>query len=244
MLTTGLAVSKMHQGLWEEAETHLQQAVTKVSLLPTLLLSVSLCFDGATGAYEDKLMDKDHAGPFFLMYNIQFGKAVISFITLVAINQLSDFVKSLQNDIFVLLLLGVTGAIGQVFVFVTISKFGALNCALIGLFRKMLTLVLSFVLYGHTINAIQSVGLFLAIVAMIANEVFLFHGGVRLSKSVVSWILIYRRRKTVRGEDRGERCGERSFRIDSSLPQNHFQRLAKLADSGEYGRINSPSIVQ
>jgi hypothetical protein len=38
MLTTGLAVSKMHQGLWEEAETHLQQALTKVSLLPTLAL--------------------------------------------------------------------------------------------------------------------------------------------------------------------------------------------------------------
>jgi solute carrier family 35 (UDP-galactose transporter), member B1 len=139
------------------------------TLIGAILLSISLCFDGATGAYEDKLMDKDHAGPFFLMYNIQFGKAVISFITLVAINQLSDFIRSLQEDIFILIMLGITGAIGQVFVFVTISKFGALNCALIGLFRKILTLVLSFVLYGHTINAIQSVGLFLALVAMIAN---------------------------------------------------------------------------
>lgn len=139
------------------------------TLIGALLLSVSLCFDGATGAYEDKLMDKDHAGPFFLMYNIQLGKAVISFITLVAINQLSDFVDSVKNDIFILILLGLTGAIGQVFVFVTISKFGALNCALIGLFRKILTLILSFILYGHTMNAIQSVGLFLALVAMIAN---------------------------------------------------------------------------
>ena len=53
--------------------------------------------------------------------------------------------------------------------FVTISKFGALNCALIGLIRKMLSLVLSFVLYGHTLNTIQSIGLLLAIVAMVAN---------------------------------------------------------------------------
>ena len=57
----------------------------------------------------------------------------------------------------------------QVFVFVTISKFGALNCALIGLGRKMLSLLLSFVLYGHTLNAIQTVGLTLSLVAMIAN---------------------------------------------------------------------------
>ncbi len=53
--------------------------------------------------------------------------------------------------------------------FVTISKFGALNCALIGLVRKMLSLVLSFVLYGHTLNAIQIVGLALAITSMVAN---------------------------------------------------------------------------
>ena len=53
--------------------------------------------------------------------------------------------------------------------FVTIAKFGALNCALIGLARKMLSLVLSFVLYGHTINAVQTVGLSLALVSMIAN---------------------------------------------------------------------------
>jgi hypothetical protein len=33
----------------------------------------------------------------------------------------------------------------------------------------MLTLVLSFVIYGHSINAIQSVGLFLSVVSMVAN---------------------------------------------------------------------------
>jgi hypothetical protein len=38
MLTVGLAVSKMHQGLWEEAETHLQQALTKVSFISSSIL--------------------------------------------------------------------------------------------------------------------------------------------------------------------------------------------------------------
>lgn len=57
----------------------------------------------------------------------------------------------------------------QVFVFLTISKFGALNCSIIGLFRKMLSLFLSFVLYGHSMNAVQTVGLTLAITSMIAN---------------------------------------------------------------------------
>ena len=51
----------------------------------------------------------------------------------------------------------------------TISKFGALNCALIGLGRKMLSLLLSFVLYGHVMNVFQGLGLFLSLTAMVAN---------------------------------------------------------------------------
>lgn len=61
----------------------------------------------------------------------------------------------------------------------TIAKFGALNCALIGLFRKILSLLLSFLLYGHTLNAIQTVGLTLSLVAMIAN----FYEKVRIPPS-------------------------------------------------------------
>ena len=53
----------------------------------------------------------------------------------------------------------------------TISKFGALNCALIGLGRKILTLALSFYLYGHTMNGIQMIGLGVAISCMIFNFV-------------------------------------------------------------------------
>lgn len=162
-----------------------------------LMLSVSLCFDGLTGAYEDRLMSKEHVEPFDLMYNIQFGKAVISFCCLLITNQLGEFIRTLQDGGFMLFVLGLTGALGQVqhvlmmtmlvwalcyddvcalhfstaqvFVFVTIAKFGALNCALIGLTRKIFSLVLSFILYGHVLNAVQSVGLLLSITAMIAN---------------------------------------------------------------------------
>jgi UDP-galactose transporter B1 len=114
-------------------------------------------------------MGNDHVEPFDLMFNIQLGKAVISFCSLVVTNGLVHFVQTLEQGGIMLVVLGLTGAIGQVFVFVTIAKFGALNCALIGLGRKMLSLLLSFVLYGHTLNAIQTVGLTLSLVAMIAN---------------------------------------------------------------------------
>ena len=43
-------------------------------LLGCVMLFLSLSFDGATGAYEDKIMQRDHVGPFELMFNIQLGK--------------------------------------------------------------------------------------------------------------------------------------------------------------------------
>ena len=139
------------------------------TIIGGLLLAFSLCFDGATGAYEDKLMAVNNVEPFDLMFNIQLGKSFISFIALVITNNLGTFIETLHSGGLMLFLLGLTGALGQVFVFVTIAKFGALNSALIGLVRKILSLVLSFVLYGHVMNAFQTLGLVLAITSMIAN---------------------------------------------------------------------------
>jgi UDP-galactose transporter B1 len=52
--------------------------------------------------------------PFDLMYNIQLGKAVISFCCLVATNGVQDFLHTLQQGGFTLVVLGLTGAVGQV----------------------------------------------------------------------------------------------------------------------------------
>lgn len=85
------------------------------TLMGALMLSISLCFDGATGAYEDKLMSGDnHVGPYDLMFNIQFGKSLISFCTLLVVNGLHDFANTISDGGMSLVILGFTGAIGQV----------------------------------------------------------------------------------------------------------------------------------
>ena len=65
--------------------------------------------------------------------------------------------------------LGLTGALGQIFIFVTIAKFGALTCSIIGLARKVTTLVASIYFYGHSLNAVQFTGLSISILSMIMN---------------------------------------------------------------------------
>jgi UDP-galactose transporter B1 len=130
---------------------------------------VSLCFDGGTGAYEDKLMSVHSVQPFDLMYNIQLGKTILAFIGLLVLNQLHIFIQMVQEMGFLLVALGLSGALGQVFIFVTIAKFGALTCSIIGLARKVTTLVASIYFYGHHLNSLQFTGLMISVTAMVLN---------------------------------------------------------------------------
>lgn len=134
-----------------------------------ILLFISLCFDGGTGAYEDKLMAVHSVGPFDLMYNIQLGKTIIAGVSLLILNQVHVFLQMCQEMGFVLFALGLTGAMGQVFIFICISKFGALTCSIIGLSRKVTTLVASIYIYGHHLNSIQLLGLVICVGSMIMN---------------------------------------------------------------------------
>jgi UDP-galactose transporter B1 len=138
-------------------------------IIGILLLFISLCFDGGTGAYEDKLMAVHSVGPFDLMYNIQLGKTIIAGVSLLVLNQIHVFLQMCQEMGFVLVALGLTGALGQVFIFVTISKFGALTCSIIGLARKVTTLVASIYFYGHHLNAVQVIGLVISVASMVMN---------------------------------------------------------------------------
>jgi solute carrier family 35 (UDP-galactose transporter), member B1 len=134
-----------------------------------LLLFISLCFDGGTGAYEDKLMAVHHVGPFDLMYNIQLGKTILAGVGLVVLNQVHEFIQMCQDMGFLLIALGLSGALGQVFIFITIAKFGALTCSIIGLARKVTTLVASILFFGHSLSPLQFLGLVISVGSMIMN---------------------------------------------------------------------------
>ena len=121
------------------------------------------------GAYEDKLMSVHKVGPFDLMYNIQLGKTILAGVALLVLNQVHIFVEMCTDMGFLLVALGLSGALGQVFIFVTIAKFGALTCSIIGLARKVATLCASIYFYGHVLNKTQVLGLIICIGSMVAN---------------------------------------------------------------------------
>jgi len=146
-----------------------EEKTSSSQIFGIFLLFISLCFDGGTGAYEDKLMSVHSVQPFDLMYNIQLGKTILAGVSLLVLNQLHIFIQMCQEMGPLLIALGLSGAMGQVFIFVTISKFGALTCSIIGLARKITTLLASIYFYGHHLNGIQVGGLVLSVTAMVMN---------------------------------------------------------------------------
>ena len=169
IITAGVAMFMMGKQSNSNSSSSSSKTKENASTAGAILLFISLCFDGGTGAYEDKLMAKHHVGPFDLMYNMHLGKAILAGIGLIVMGQINYFILMCHETGFLLLLLGVSGAFGQVFIFVTISKFGALTCSIMGLARKVVTLVASIYIYGHSLNGIQTLGLVVAFAAMISG---------------------------------------------------------------------------
>jgi solute carrier family 35 (UDP-galactose transporter), member B1 len=168
MIVTGVALF-MGGGDNKKGGKDEEEKSTSSQMIGILLLFISLCFDGGTGAYEDKLMSVHSVQPFDLMYNIQLGKTILAGVSLLVLNQLHIFVQMVTEMGWLLIGLGLSGALGQVFIFVTIAKFGALTCSIIGLARKITTLLASIYFYGHYLNGIQVSGLVISVTSMVMN---------------------------------------------------------------------------
>ncbi len=177
MIVIGVALFIGGGGKGEDGKEEAISRSLRDTLLGLFLLFSSLCFDGGTGAYEDKLMAIHHVEPFDLMFHIQFAKVLLSGIAIICTGQINHFLEMVQDTGPILFLLGIAGAAGQVFIFVSISKFGALVTSIMGLARKILTLVASILIYGHPVNLVQGCGLLFAISAMI----FSFYRGMQSS---------------------------------------------------------------
>ncbi|ETM98236.1 hypothetical protein PPTG_19717 [Phytophthora nicotianae INRA-310] len=169
----GTAHEKQHHSV-QHNESHNslpEQERTPNMVLGFSLLIVSLLFDGATGALEDKFMEAYHIGAFDLMYYVNIYKALFSAVGMVVNGEIPVFLQYVVPSLPNLLMLSLTGAFGQAFIFFTISKFGALTTAIIGTCRKVLSIVLSVFLFGHVLSVEQTVGLGLSFAGIGLNWV-------------------------------------------------------------------------
>ncbi|GAA5973246.1 hypothetical protein JCM11641_003032 [Rhodosporidiobolus odoratus] len=162
------------------------------SMFGLLLLAINLILDGVVNATQDHLfstftLDGPQVMFFMNLFATLFTFAALVFPTSLAptvllpasatsgtlqhANELSSalsFISTHPSVKLDILLFGLTGAIGQLFIFATLSLYGSLTLVTITVTRKMMTMLLSVFVFDHKLAKGQwgGVGLVFGAVAM------------------------------------------------------------------------------
>jgi UDP-galactose transporter B1 len=164
-------------------------------MLGLFLLSVNLLFDGLTNTVQDNIFTKfkGFSGPQMMCaQNIMCTALTVSYLILspyiagtplgdwvglspTGNGELSDalaFVTTYPSVGWDVLGFAACGAVGQVFIFHTLAHFSSLLLVTVTVTRKMLTMLTSVFLFGHTVTGMQWVGVGLVFGGIGAEAVY------------------------------------------------------------------------
>jgi solute carrier family 35 (UDP-galactose transporter), member B1 len=181
LVTLGVAVFTLHHpSTASKAAKHSSKTAGETSQYWGLfLLGVNLLFDGLTNSTQDNIFTsfRPYSGPQMMCaQNIMSTALTVSYLLLAPYiaptsfgryigmgsgNELVEaisFIKAYPAVGWDVLGFAACGAIGQVFIFHTLSVFSSLLLVTVTVTRKMLTMVLSVLWFGHKITGMQWLG--------------------------------------------------------------------------------------
>ncbi|KAK9366630.1 UAA transporter [Lipomyces kononenkoae] len=143
------------------------QGPSSSSVYGLLLLAINLLFDGLTNSTQDHIFHTQPTinGPKMMCgINVMATILTSAFLLTPFSRQLQDsleFFKLYPQVLYDILSFSICGAIGQVFIFFTLSKFGSLTLVTVTVTRKMMSMLLSVVWFNHKLTVGQWFGVLL-----------------------------------------------------------------------------------
>jgi UDP-galactose transporter B1 len=131
------------------------------SLYGIFLLSINLLIDGATNSTQDHMFKRHNVTGTSMMVMLNLISSVLMFVYLLVnpySTELFDAVRfciahpALLQDI---LIFGLCGALGQCFIYHTLSNYGSLVLVTVTVTRKMFSILLSVLYFGHRLKLAQ-----------------------------------------------------------------------------------------
>lgn len=179
LVTAGVAIFTVYHPSSSSKKT--KSAVATSSTWGLFLLSINLLFDGLTNSTQDHIFatHRPYSGPQMMVaQNFLSTVLTIAYLllspllpsslsfstTTTAASASSELPSALsfisRNPSVLPALLGFSacGAIGQIFIYYTLSHFSSLLLVTVTVTRKMLTMMLSVVWFGHRLSGMQWVG--------------------------------------------------------------------------------------
>ncbi|KAJ0109256.1 hypothetical protein J7T55_009587 [Diaporthe amygdali] len=181
-VTAGVAVFTLHSGSKKHKSGGAGPTHSGQTAWGMLLLSINLLFDGLTNSTQDYIVSefKPYRGPQMMCANNMMSSALSGaylllspYLVRTALGEwfgMADvagggelyaalgFLARHPGAWWHVLGFGLCGAVGQVFIFYTVANFGSVTLVTVTVTRKMLTMILSVVYYGHSLNHKQWMG--------------------------------------------------------------------------------------
>ncbi|KAK6333611.1 UDP-galactose transporter [Orbilia blumenaviensis] len=164
LVTSGVAVFTLYNNPAGAAKKH--KGSDTSSLYGLLLLSINLLLDGVTNSTQDHMFAT--SGGLVTGPQMQCGLNLVSSLLTagwLAVNpwssELTDaigFMRENPNVVGDVMGFALCGAVGQVFIFYTLSRFGSLTLVTVTVTRKMFSMILSVFAFGHTLSLMQWLG--------------------------------------------------------------------------------------
>ncbi|EFP11345.1 CRE-PST-1 protein [Caenorhabditis remanei] len=147
--------------------------ITYTSFSGMILMAGYLLFDAFTLNWQKALFDtKPKVSKYQMMFGVNFFSAIFCAVSLIEQGTLWSSLKfgaehvDFTRDVF---LLSLSGAIGQIFIYSTIERFGPIVFAVIMTIRQMLSIVLSTIMYGHELTFWAAIGFLIVFIAIFVD---------------------------------------------------------------------------
>lgn len=161
MYNKNKSISKLDPGsMANENQSYLAKLTASIGM-GELLLLLSLTMDGLTGAVQERMKGEYHTKSGHMMYKMNLWSTFFLLaVTLISgeLFECIDFIKQHNNLITKIALFSSLSAIGQLFIFLTVSEFGPLPCSIITTTRKFFTVLASVFLFGNKLTSNQWIG--------------------------------------------------------------------------------------
>jgi len=140
-----------------------------------ILLLISLTLDGLTGAAQDSMRSQHRTATYDMMINANVWSILYLGIGLLLTGEGVEFTYFAMRHPHVvsrMLIFSCASAIGQSFIFTTVTTFGALTCSIITTTRKFFTLLGSVLIFMHPMLARQWLGAVLVFIGLSMDAMY------------------------------------------------------------------------
>jgi len=139
-----------------------------------MLLGGFLVLDGFTSTFQEKLFKEHVTSKYNQMLYINLGSCIISSVTLIASGRISHaiaFATSHPAFVWDAMTLSASAVGGQWFIYSQVKEFGALVFAATMNVRQVVSILISYAKYGHSITPMQIIGLVLVFAALFYKSI-------------------------------------------------------------------------